>query len=144
MIQFFGKNFLFMISSQEDNVNLWRLPLTIGGIIFLGLGAILMLTNPQQKQYEEFATEQLVLQAKEKVCQINSQSLGEAIKSQMCNLMLDTGKKQIPKIIEQTTQRYNYVLFSIYETRLYIYSVETIGVFNNFYIIGFNKLYDEK
>jgi hypothetical protein len=133
-----------MISSPDDNFNFWRLPLMICGIIFLGLGGLLMLTNPSQQQYEEFATEQLVIQMKEKVCQSNSSNLGEAIKSQICNLMLDTGKKQIPKLIGETTQRHNYLLLSVYETKLYLYSVETLGIFNHFYIIGFNKLYDEK
>lgn len=133
-----------MISSPDDDFNFWRLPLMICGIIFLGLGGLLMLTNPSQQQYEEFATEQLVIQMKEKVCQANSSNLGEAVKSQICNLMLDTGKKQIPKLIGETTQRHNYLLLSVYETKLYLYSVETLGIFNHFYIIGFNKLYDDK
>lgn len=130
-----------MISSEDHNSSRWRLPLMISGISFLGFCFLLMLTNPTKSKYEKFATEQLVFYLKENVCQSNSQQLQEQIKSQMCNLMLDTGKKQVPKLIAKTTQRHNYLLLSVYETNLFIYNVETIGIFNNFYIISVDKIY---
>ena len=125
-------------------MNPWRLPLLIGGVAFLSLGGLLTLTNPGNKQYEEFATEQLIQYLKDNVCQQTSSDLGEAIKSQMCHLMVDTGKKQLPKLIAQTTQRHNYILFSTYQTELYLYSFDTIGIFNHFYVMSVDKLYDEK
>lgn len=131
-----------MIPSKQEDYNYWHLPLTISGIVFLVLGAILTLTNPSQKQYEEFATEQLVIYLKENVCKQKSANLGEALKSQICNLMVDTGKKQVPQVVAQTTDHHNYLLLSVYETQLYIYSFQTIGIFNNFYVVGVDKIYD--
>lgn len=133
-----------MIPFKEEKSNSWPLPLTISGILFLALGIILMLTNPSQKRYEEFATKQLILYLKENVCNKKSADLAEALKSQMCNLMVDTGQKQLPQVIGKTTQRHNYLFLSIYETNLYIYNFETIGIFNDFYVIGVNKLYDQE
>ena len=131
-----------MLPYEYGKMNPWRLPLLIGGVAFLSLGSLLVLTNPGQEQYEDFATQQLVLYLKENICQQTSPELGEAIKSQMCHLMVDTGKKQIPKLIAQTSQRHNYLLFSMYQTELYLYSFDTIGIFNHFYIIDVDKLYD--
>jgi hypothetical protein len=132
-----------MISSEDHDSKRWSLPWTIGGIMFLGFGLILMLTNPSKSKYEEFATQELVNYLRTNICQANSQQLQEALKSQMCNLMLDTGEKQIPKLITKTTERHNYLLLSVYETNLFVYNVETIGIFNNFYIIGVDKIYHE-
>jgi hypothetical protein len=136
--------FFDMIPSKDEKLKSWYCPLTLGGMVFLALGTILMLTNPGPKQYEDFATEQLILYLKENVCQPKSPDLGSALKSQMCNLMVDTGKKQVPQVIAKTTQRHNYLLLSIYETHLYAYNIETIGIFNHFYIIGIDKLYDRE
>ncbi|MBL1211172.1 DUF4359 domain-containing protein [Geminocystis sp. GBBB08] len=113
--------------------------LSIGGSLLLICSILLFFTNPSQKKYEEFATQQLIKYAKENVCQAKSGSIEEAIKSQVCNLMLETGKNQLPKLIEKTTKNRNYVLFSIYETNLYIYNFETIGFLNQFFVIGFNS-----
>ncbi len=131
-----------MIPSEYGKMNPWRLLLLIGGGAFLGLGCLLTLTNPGNQQYEDFATKQLVIYLKENICQPSSADLGEAIKSQMCHLMVDTGKQQIPKLIAQTTQRHNYLLFSTYQTELYLYSFDTIGILNHFYVIDVDKIYD--
>ncbi len=126
----------------EEQKNSRRLWLNIGGGLFLAFGCLLFLTNPGQRQYEKFATEQLVKYARENVCQAKSAKLEEALKSQMCTLMLETGKSQVPKLIRETTNRSNYALLSLYETNLYIYNFETIGIFNHFYVIGVDKLDD--
>ena len=81
---------------------------------------ILMLTNPSNKKYQKFATEQLVIYAKENICSANSGNLEEAIKSQVCNLMVDTSRRQVPQLIKETTERRNYILFSVYETDLFV------------------------
>jgi len=119
--------------------SLW---LTIGGGLLIILGVGLFLTNPSQKSYENFGTEQLVNYAREQLCQAQSAHLEEAIKSQMCTLMLETGKHQIPRIIRGTTIRHNYLFLSLYETNIYIYKFETIGIFNHFQVINVDKLYD--
>lgn len=110
--------------------------LTITGSLLFTASFLLFFTNPPQKKYEQFAAEQLVKYAKENVCMAKSENIQEAVKSQMCNLIIDTGKHQIPKLIEKTTHQRNYVLFSIYETNLYIYNFETIALLNQFFVIG--------
>ena len=114
---------------------------TLAGGLFLISSVILLFTNPSSKKYEEFATEQLVIYAKENVCSSNSGNLEDAIKSQLCNLMIDTGRGQVPRLIQETTQRRNYLFFSIYETDLFLYQFETIGIFNDFYILDVRKTY---
>ena len=55
--------------------------------------------------------------------------------------MIDTGRGQVPRLIQETTQRRNYLFFSIYETDLFLYQFETIGIFNDFYILDVRKTY---
>lgn len=124
---------------KQHNSNSFLFALSSGLILVSSL--ILILTNPSSKKYEEFATEQLVVYAKENVCSPKSDNLEEAIKSQVCNLMVDTGRSQVPRLIQETTQRKNYLLFSVYETDLFVYQFETIGVFNNFYIVDVRKIH---
>ncbi len=126
-----------MYQNQEHSRSLW---LSISGGLFLLLGLCLCLTNPNQNKYEKFATEQLVNYARENVCQAKSANLQEAIKSQMCTLMLETGKNQIPRLIGETTERENYLLLSTYETNLYIYRFETVGIFNQFFVVNVDQL----
>jgi Domain of unknown function (DUF4359) len=113
--------------------------LTLGGSLFLIVSILLFFTNPSQKKYEEFAAEQLIKYAKENVCIAKSDNIQEAVKSQVCVLIIETGKNQVPKLIEKTTQKRNYLLFSVYETNLYVYNFETIGILNQFFVIGFNS-----
>ncbi len=101
---------------------------------------VLLFTNPSERRYEEFATEQLVIYAKENICSANSGNLEQAIKSQVCNLMIDTGRNKIPELITEKSQRKNYLLFSIYETDLFLYEFQTIGIFNSFYILDVQEI----
>ena len=111
----------------------------LGSGLVLATSLILFVTNPSSQKYEKFATEQLVLYAKENICSQDSNSLEEAIKSQVCNLMIDTGRIQMPGLIRETTQRKNYLFFSVYETDLLLYEFEILGIFNKFYIIDVYK-----
>ncbi len=129
---------------EKPKIGLWELFLTIGGFLFLVLGIVLVLTNPKPQDYEFFATKNLILYLKENVCQSQNKSLEEILKGEVCHLMVNTGEKQVPKLIATTTQRHNYLLLSVYETNLYLYNFETIGIFNEFYVIGVDKLYDQK
>lgn len=119
-----------------------RILLAVSGGFFLIMGIILTLTNPNSTKYEKFATEELVRYAKENICPAQSSNLEEMIKSQVCNLIVDTGKNKIPHLIASNTKRNNYLLLSLYTTNLYIYQFETIAVFNNFYVINAQKLHE--
>lgn len=116
----------------------------IGSFLVLLLGGVLAFTNPSNKKYETFATEQLSLYAKENLCQATEGNLEQAIKSQVCHMMVETGKGQIPRVIRETTIRKNYFLLSLYDTNLYLYKFRTVGLLNNFYIISADQVYDQK
>lgn len=104
-------------------------------IFLLVAGGILAATNPGMEKYQKYATEALIRYAKEKVCLPASKSLEELVKSQLCNVLLETGRQEaIPAIIASNTRRDNYLLLSIYRTNLYLYSFETVGILNNFYV----------
>ena len=124
----------------EQNSSSFLLFFVPSGLIFIA-SVVLMFTNPSKQEYEEFATEQLVLYAKENLCSTSSGDLEQIIKSQVCNLMVDTSRVQFPKLITKTTQTRNYILFSVYETDLFLYEFQTIGIFNNFYIIDVHQVY---
>lgn len=124
---------------EKKPLSLW---LKIFGALCLSGGIFMVFTNPSPSQYHKFASDQLVEYAKNNVCPAKSSNLEEALKSQMCHLMVETGKSQVPKLIEPNTKRYNYLLLSLYETNLYIYQFQTIGFFNNFLVVNAEKLYD--
>ncbi|AUC62037.1 hypothetical protein AA637_13190 [Cyanobacterium sp. HL-69] len=115
----------------------------VSGTTLAIFGGILMFTNPNQKQYEEFAEEKLSLYAKENLCQAGASGLDQVVKSQVCHMMVEAGKGQIPRVVRETTQKRDYMVLSIYETNLYLYKFRTIGVFNNFYVLDVNQLYDQ-
>lgn len=124
--------------NQRNSLSL-LFTLTSGLIVISSI--VLMLTNPSKREYEEFATEQLVIYAKENLCSVNSGDLEQVIKTQVCKLMVDTGRSQIPNLITKTTKTRNYLLFTVYETNLFLYEFQTIGVFKTFYIIDVHQLY---
>ena len=130
-----------MNTFPSDQPNFLSLLFAFNSWLILISSIILMLTNPSEQEYEKFATEQLIIYARNNVCSANSGSLEQAIKSKLCNLMVDTGRVQVPKLITKTTQTKNYILFSVYETDLFLYEFQTIGVFNNFYIIDIHQVY---
>jgi hypothetical protein len=111
----------------------------IGGAAMAVLGVAMALTNPSQDTYEAYAVEQLTTYLKEEACMQVPSVFGNVLQRQ-CKTFVDTGRPKIQQIIAQTTQRQNFIFFSIYRTNLAIgpvlpvYHFETLGVFQNFYI----------
>jgi hypothetical protein len=111
----------------------------IGGVALAGLGVLMALTNPSQDAYEEYAVEKLTTYLKDDACTQVPKAFGNVLQRQ-CQTLVDTGRPQIQQIISKTTQRQNFILFSIYRTNLEIgpilpvYQFETLGVFENFYV----------
>jgi hypothetical protein len=112
---------------------------SIGGVALVGLGASMVLTNPGQDTYETYAVEQLTTYLKDDACMKAPSAFGNLLQRQ-CKSLVDTGRPQIEEIISQTTQRQNFVLFSIYQTTLDVgpflpaYHFDTVGVFQNFFV----------
>jgi hypothetical protein len=117
----------------------------VGGALSIGIGGLLVFTNPSHNAYEEYATEKLTDYLKENVCTKVSQPLGNFLQSH-CKTLVDTGRPQIQELIAQQTTRQNYLLFSIYRTELSLpspvpaYHFATFGAFQNFYIYEAEEL----
>ncbi|MBE9166199.1 DUF4359 domain-containing protein [Pleurocapsales cyanobacterium LEGE 06147] len=115
-----------------------KLIFRIGGIILAGLGVGMALTNPGQKAYEQYASETLNDYLKENVCTRVPSELSQFLESQ-CYFLVDTARPQLSQIIARNTKRQNFIVFSLYQTDLFIpsalpnYQVKTVGVFQNFY-----------
>lgn len=111
----------------------------IVGATLVGLGVSMALTNPSQDTYEEYAVHQLTTYLKDEVCTQTPSTFGDLLQRQ-CKTLVDSGRPQLEQIIAKTTQRQNFVLFSVYRTQLDVgpllpaYHFETVGAFQNFYI----------
>jgi len=110
-------------------------------LVVLGVGLAWM--NPGKEAYEEYAVKKLSTYLKDEVCTQTPKQLEflnpdpEFLKRQ-CQSLVDTGRPQIQQIIEQQTERQNWLIFSIYRTDINIspllpaYHFETVGVLQQF------------
>ncbi|NEN96533.1 MAG: DUF4359 domain-containing protein [Moorea sp. SIO1F2] len=110
-----------------------------GTIVLAVVGGSMVVTNPGQATYEDYAVEQLSKYLKEEVCPQAPETLGSFLRRQ-CTILVDTGRPQIKQVVAQTTKRENFLLFSIYRTDLDVstlipsYSFETVGICQQFYL----------
>jgi len=114
-------------------------PLTLISLVFLGgLATAMAIANPDNSTYEEYAVEQLTTYLKDDVCSQVPKAFETLVKDS-CASLIDSNRPQIQEIIARSTQRQNFILFSIYRTNLSISSVvplyrfQTIGLMQNFY-----------
>ncbi len=97
------------------------------------------MTNPSQGNYEQFAVQQLTEYLKKDVC-IKAPEVFDNFLQRNCSVLVDSSRPKMQQIIAETTQKQNFIFFSVYRTDLFINSVipsyhfETIGAFQNFYI----------
>lgn len=116
----------------------------IGAAALAGLGVVMATTNPSQGNYEVFAVQQLTAYLKKDVC-TQAPNIFENFLRRNCGILVDASRPQIQQIISETTQRQNFVFFSIYRTDLFVnsfipaYQFETVGAFQNFYIYAAEK-----
>lgn len=116
----------------------------IGVAALVALGVAMATTNPSQRNYEEFAVQQLTQYLKKDVCVKAPKAFGNFLQRN-CSVIVDSSRPQIHQIIAETTQRQNFVFFSVYRTELFInpfiptYHFETVGTFQNFYIYAAEK-----
>lgn len=116
----------------------WQIGILISSAAILSLGGVMSITNPRREAYQTYAAETLSIYLKEEVCADAPQTLGGFLQRQ-CNNLVDMGQEPMKELIAQSTQRHNYILFSIYETELSLisglpsYQFKTIGIFQNFW-----------
>jgi Domain of unknown function (DUF4359) len=122
-----------------------RLIAGIFGVVVLGAGAALAVTNPRQEAFEEFALERV----RKDACKELPLGL-----DQQCPRFVDDNQAELKKIITQNTERRDFLVFSYYETNLSVrslvpqlsmlpglpsYHFETVGLFGKFYIYEVQK-----
>ena len=111
----------------------------VSSIAVLGVGSAMAMTNPPRQEYQTYAAKRMGGYLKEEVCTDAPDALGGFLQKQ-CNNIVERGQKPMADWVDRSTERQNYVLFSIYETELSImaglpsYEFKTIGIFQNFWI----------
>ncbi|MBW4607397.1 MAG: DUF4359 domain-containing protein [Hassallia sp. WJT32-NPBG1] len=102
------------------------------------LGVTMAKTNPSQAEYEEYAMQQLTNYLKSDVCKKTPKMLENLIKLD-CDKLVDSASPQVRELVAATTQRQDFIIFSIYQTDLKLnswlpsYTFESVGAFENFY-----------
>ncbi|MBW4676728.1 MAG: DUF4359 domain-containing protein [Desmonostoc geniculatum HA4340-LM1] len=102
------------------------------------LGVTMAKTNPSQVAYEEYAVQRLASYLKTDVCKKTTNFIENLIRFN-CEKLVDQANPQMQEIINRTTERQNYIIFSVYRTDLKInswipsYRFETVGAFDQFY-----------
>ncbi|MFN6535378.1 MAG: DUF4359 domain-containing protein [Nostoc sp. EkiNYC01] len=102
------------------------------------LGVTMAKTNPSQVAYEEYAVQRLASYLKTDVCKKTTNFIENLIRFN-CDKLVDQANPQMQEIINRTTERQNYIIFSVYRTDLKInswipsYRFETVGAFDQFY-----------
>lgn len=116
-----------------------RVVTAIGGTVLTALAVTMALTNPREDTYKEYAVEQLSIYLKNEGCTQVPVILGNSLQRR-CKILVDENRPQIEQLVAKTTQRQNFIVFSIYRTNLEVasflpvYRFETLGVFQKFYI----------
>lgn len=119
----------------------------IVGAVLAGIGGALILTNPEPQAYQDYATEQLLTYAKQEFCEQAPSDFGNFL-GNACQSLLETGRTPAREWIISTTQRQNFLFFSIYRTDLDLnevlptglfgqdlpaYHAESVGIFQQFF-----------
>ncbi|MDX2100675.1 MAG: DUF4359 domain-containing protein [Leptolyngbyaceae cyanobacterium bins.59] len=111
-----------------------------GVVIAVGLVAGMVVTNPGNSAYEDFAVGQLSRHLKGQVCVQMPTVFGNSLQEQ-CTAVVDSNRSHIKQVIVQNTQRKNFLVFSLYRTNLDVgsvlpsYQFETIGIFWTFHVL---------
>ena len=111
--------------------------LGIGIAAITSLGAVMAATNPSQAAYEAYATQKLVTLLDRNICAEAPISFG--LRNE-CKNMLQANRAKIQHFIAESTERRDFVFFSVYTTHLSVasflptYRVETVGAFRQFQI----------
>ncbi|MGB3653428.1 MAG: DUF4359 domain-containing protein [Rivularia sp. (in: cyanobacteria)] len=109
-----------------------------GTAALVALGVAMASTNPSRIEYEEYATLRLSRYLKEQGCSKTPNILDNLIKFN-CAKLIDSASPQIKQVINASTKKQDYLLFSVYSTDLQInslipsYKFETVAALDNFF-----------
>ena len=117
----------------------------ITSCVLLGLGVAMVVTNPSQEVYEEFAVQRLTEYLQTNLCAQAPVVFGI---QRQCTSSIVAIQPQMRSLVAQNTQRQDFIFFSLYKTNLSTstllpawvgsllptYHVETVGALQNFYV----------
>ncbi len=109
-----------------------------GVATLIALGVAMTGTNPSRAEYEEYATQRLSQYLKEQGCS-KTPNLLDSLINFNCAKLIDSVNPQIKQIVKASTQKHDYLLFSVYHTDLQInslipsYKFETVAALDNFF-----------
>ncbi len=109
-----------------------------GTAALIALGLVMANTKPSSAEYEEYATQRLTEYIKEQGCTKTPKLLDNFIKFD-CGKLVESLTPQIKQIINASTEKHDYLLFSVYHTDLEIndlipsYKFETVGALDSFF-----------
>ncbi len=115
---------------------------TFGATSFVCLGAAMAITNPTPAAYSRYATHQLTQYAQSNICAEAPTAFG--LKEE-CRSLLKSNQAEIQSFVMSHTDRRNFFFFSVYTTDLAIasflptYQLQTIGLFQGFYVFGMEQ-----
>ena len=134
-----------MIQDSKQNKISQGKQIKFGSIAFGAVAASMFFTNPAQPDYVDYAAEQLVQRSRKDICTSNSSNqptnsrgfvLFNISIDNLCGTVLNAsdffGRGVLKTGIQNTTDRQNLGLFSIYATPFLGKTYKTIGVFGNF------------
>ena len=107
-------------------------------IIFAGAAIALVamvVTNPSQDRYIDYAAEEFAKTGQNSICTSNLPTEAKQQCEFAVNLLSSQGKPLIKKYIQGTTQQQNFFLFSLYTTDAPSRKLTTIAALGNFYMI---------
>jgi len=122
-------------------MKLARLGGMVLGVVFGGIAGILLTTNPNRQDYEQYASQRLTSYLKDNVCARAQASIEvQALLRGYCKMLVDTGHPFLQEAITTNTSRKNFLIFSVYQTELSFppplpsYQFSTVGFLNKLYI----------
>ena len=122
-------------------MKLVRLGGMVVGVVLGGIAGILLTTNPNRQDYEQYASQRLTSYLKDNVCARAQASLEvQALLRGYCKMLVDTGHPFLQEAITTNTSRKNFLIFSVYQTELSFppplpsYQFSSVGFLNKLYI----------
>ncbi|OCR02791.1 hypothetical protein BCD67_18185 [Oscillatoriales cyanobacterium USR001] len=107
-----------------------------GAIALAILAGVMGFTNPPRDEYLKYASGAMATEIKKSVCKPSHvpDFLGNFAQTLIgvCNGVLTSERSTMERLIDNTTERQNLILFSIYTTEVVGKKYHTIGAFGNF------------
>ncbi len=118
----------------------WQLSTLIGSVGVVAMGTMMAITNPSRNAYNSHVANQASSYLQKNVCSQTQNYFGNWLQ-QECHDLVAQGKPSIKQLVNLSTQRDNYLFFSVYETEVSVmeslpsYETKKIGFLGQFWEI---------